>query len=220
MIIQISFIRYFFFFLLLANTTFAGEIKIVIQKTDSKFVSVKLQKDNLLLDSARFDSLKKENIVLISSFQGIHCLSFGSESIVYIYLKEFNNLEVKVDLQKGKFEVINSFESLKMNRIFHNWEKEVTKLNTLKEPTFEHFDEAFDSLASEILSSQNPEIIDWASVFLVDLEKDPDKYMLSLEKFIDFEQLVQDKYPSYKFSKMKANFGVRKDNQSGYYWKY
>jgi hypothetical protein len=220
MIIQISFIRYFFFFLLLANTTFASEIRIVIQKTDSKFVSVKLQKDNLLLDSARFDPLKKENIVLISSFQGIHCLSFGSESIVYIYLKEFNNLEVNVDLEKGKFEVIDSFESKQMNRIFHNWEKEVSKLISLNAPTFEHFDEAFDSLASEILSSQNPEIIDWASVFLVELENDPDKYMLSLEKFIDFEQLVQENYPSFKFSKMKTNFGVRKDNQSGYYWKY
>ena len=41
-----------------------------------------------------------------------------------------------------------------------------------------------------------------------------------LEKFLDFEQLVREKYPNYKFSKMKANFGVRKDNQSGYYWKY
>jgi hypothetical protein len=75
-------------------------------------------------------------------------------------------------------------------------------------------------LASEIIATRNPEIIDWASVFLLDLEKEPKNYMLSLEKFLDFEQLVREKYPSYKFSKMKANFGVRKDNQSGYYWKY
>jgi hypothetical protein len=121
---------------------------------------------------------------------------------------------------KGKFEVINSLESQQMNRIFKYWENEVSKLNSLKEPTFEHFDRVFDSLASEILNTQNPEIIDWASDFLVDLEKDPSNYMLSLEKFIDFEQLVREKYPSYKFSKMKVNFGIRKDNQSGYYWKY
>ena len=204
----------------LANFTFASEIRLVFSNETPVNVYAKLQKDNVVLDSAKFEVVKGESLVLESKFLGIHCVSFNENVSFYVYIKDSINLEVKVDLEKGKFEVINSFESQQLNTIFENWEREVAILKTLKESTFEHFDKAFDSLASEILATQTPEIIDWASIFLVDLEEEPSKYMLSLEKFIDFEQDVHEKYPSHKFSKMKANFGVRKDNQSGYYWKY
>ncbi|HLO45555.1 MAG TPA: hypothetical protein VK175_14550 [Leadbetterella sp.] len=214
------FIGSFFSFLLFANSIFANEIRIVFDQNSSSAIVVKLRKDNLVLDSAKFDSNEGKDLLLVSNFDGIHVASFDSKFQIFLYLKKSQDLEVKVDIDNGKLEVIDSFESQQLNTIFENWEREVAILKTLKEPTFEHFDRAFDSLASEILATQNPEIIDWASIFLVDLEKEPSKYMLSLEKFIDFEQLVRDKYPSFKFSKMKANFGVRKDNQSGYYWKY
>lgn len=217
---KLIFIGSFFSFLLFANSIFANEIRIVFDQNSSSAIVVKLRKDNLVLDSAKFDSNEGKDLLLVSNFDGIHVASFDSKFQIFLYLKKSQDLEVKVDIDNGKFEVIDSFESQQLNTIFENWEREVAILKTLKEPTFEHFDRAFDSLASEILATQNPEIIDWASIFLVDLEKEPSKYMLSLEKFIDFEQLVRDKYPSFKFSKMKANFGVRKDNQSGYYWKY
>lgn len=204
----------------LVNYAFASEIRLVFSNDTPINISVKLQKDELVVDSAIFEAKIGKGLFLESQILGIHCISFGEKGSFYVYIKDSINLEVKVDLEKEKFEVINSIESQQLNRIFQNWEHEVTLLNKLKELTFEHFDRAFDSLASEILNSRNPEIIDWASVFLVDLEKDPSNYMLSLEKFIDFEQLVREKYPSYKFSKMKVNFGIRKDNQSGYYWKY
>jgi hypothetical protein len=178
------------------------------------------EKDGVLLDSSKFEAHNGKVLVLKSPLKGIHQVSFDKKRSFYIYIKDKADLEVKVDLEKGKFEVINSLASQQLNTILENWEREVAILKTLNEPTFEHFDRAFDSLASEIMATQNPEIIDWASVFLVDLEKEPTNYMLSLEKFIDFEQLVRDKYPSYKFNKMKVNFGFRKDNQSGYYWKY
>ncbi|MCP9755379.1 hypothetical protein EGI26_09450 [Lacihabitans sp. CCS-44] len=203
-----------------ASYSFANEIRIVFEQNSSSTIVVELRRDNLVLDSAKFDSNKRKDLLLVSNFEGIHVVSFDSKFYIFVYLKKSQDLEVNVDLEKGKFEVIDSFESQQLNRIFENWEREVTVLNTMKEPTFEHFDKAFDNLASEIMSTQNSEIIDWASIFLVDLEKEPSKYMLSLEKFIDFEQAVHERYPSYKFNKMKANFGVRKDNQSGYYWKY
>lgn len=219
MIAKFSFISCFFCFLLISNSTFASEIRLFFAN-DTPSISVKLKKDEVVLDSAKFEVVKGKSLVLESKLLGIHCISFDQKANFFVYIKDSINLEVKVDIDNGKFEVIDSFESQQLNTIFENWEREVAILKTLKEPTFEHFDRAFDSLASEILATQNPEIIDWASIFLVDLEKEPSKYMLSLEKFIDFEQLVRDKYPSFKFSKMKANFGVRKDNQSGYYWKY
>lgn len=220
MVLHLSFIYCFLCYLLLANSTLASEIKIIFVNEKDTKVSVQLRKDDSILDSARFESQKGRNLVLLSQFMGIHYVSFDGKNSVVIYLKRHEDIEILVDLQKGKFEVINSLESQQLNRIFENWQREVAILKILKEPTFEHFDRAFDSLASEIMATQNPEIIDWASFFLIELEKDPSKYMLSLEKFIDFEQLVREKYPSYKFNKMKANFGVRKDNQSGYYWKY
>ncbi len=208
------------FCLMFANSTFASEIKIVFEQNSTRTIFVEVRREDLVLDSAKFNSNKSKGIVLVSNFEGIHVVSFDSKFQVFVYLKEDQGLEVKVDLEKSKFEVINSIESQLMNRIFQNWENEVDMINSLNQLTFEYFDRAFDSLASEILNTRNPEIIDWASVFLVDLEKDPSKYMLSLEKFIDFEQAVHEIYPRYKFSKMKTNFGVRKDNQSGYYWKY
>lgn len=220
MITQFSFIRCFFYFLLLAKSSFASEIRLVFENEIPINISAKLKKDGAVLDSAKFEVLNGKSMVLESPFLGIHCISFDKKGCFYVYIKDSINLEVIVDSEKGKFEVTNSFESQQLNRIIQNWEREFRILKSLKESTFEHFDWAFDNLASEILNTQNPEIIDWASVFLVDLEGDPNKYMLSLEKFIDFEQLVQEKFPSYKFSKMKANFGLRKDNQSGYYWKY
>lgn len=204
----------------LANYAFASEIRLVFSNDTPVNISVKLQKDEIVLDSANIEAHNGKVLVLESPLKGIHQVSFDKKRNFYIYIKDKSDLRVKVDLENSKFEVINSLESQQMNRVFQNWENEVSKLNSLNEPTFEHFDRAFDSLSSEILNTRNPEIIDWASVFLVDLEMDPSKYMLSLEKFIDFEQLVWEKYPSYKFGKMKANFGVRKDNQSGYYWKY
>lgn len=208
------------FCLMFANSTFASEIKIVFEQNSTRTIFVEVRREDLVLDSAKFNSNKSKNIVLVSNFEGIHVVSFDSKFQVFVYLKKDQGLEVKVDLEKSKFEVINSLESQMMNRIFHNWENKFSILNKLKEPNFEDYDKTFDNLASEIMATQNPEIIDWASVFLVDLEKEPKNYLLSLEKFIDFEQLVREKYPSYKFSKMKVNFGVRKDNQSGYYWKY
>ena len=220
MINQFSFIRCFFYFLFLANSSFASKIRLVFSNETPINISAKLQKDDVVLDSAKFDAQKGKSLVLVSQLLGIHCVSFGNNGSFYVFIKDSTDLEVKVDLENGKFEVINSLESQQLNRIFDNWQREVAILKTLNEPTFEHFDRAFDALASEIMATQNPEIIDWASVFLVDLEKEPKNYMLSLEKFIDFEQLVREKYPSYKFVKMKSNFGVRKDNQSGYYWKY
>ncbi len=204
----------------LANFTFASEIRLVFSNDTPKNITVKLQKDGVVLDSANFEAQNGKSLVLESQLLGIHCISFAEKGRFYVYIKDSINLEVKVDLEKGKFDVTNSLESQQLNTIFHNWEYEVSKLISLKEPNFEDYDKAFDNLAFEIRATKNPEIIDWASIFLVDLEKDPRSYMLSLEKFIDFEQAVHEIYPSYKFSKMKTNFGVRKDNQSGYYWKY
>ncbi len=204
----------------LANFTFASEIRLIFSNETPINLSVKLLQDDVILDSANFEAKKGESLVLESQLLGIHCVSFDKEGSFYIYVKDTSDLEVKVDLEKEKFEIINSLESQMMNRIFHNWENRIRTLSTLKEPNFEDYDKAFDNLAFEIRATKNPEIIDWASIFLVDLEKEPSKYMLSLEKFIDFEQAVHEIYPSYKFSKMKTNFGVRKDNQSGYYWKY
>jgi hypothetical protein len=220
MISQFPFIKCFFCFLLMAKSSLASEIRLVLENETSLNLYLKLIKDGVVLDSGKFEAHNGKVLVLESSLKGIHQVSFDKKKSFYIYIKDKADLEVKVDLEKGKFEVINSFESQQLNRIFENWEREVAILKTLNEPTFEHFDRAFDSLASEIMATQNPGIIDWASVFLVDLEKEPKNYILSLEKFIDFEQLVREKYPSYKFNKMKANFGLRKDNQSGYYWKY
>jgi hypothetical protein len=220
MISHLSLLKCFLSFLLLANSSFASEIRLVFANETSINISAKLQKDQVVQDSAKFEAIKGKSLVMESQLSGIHCVSIDKKKSFYIYINDKADLEVIVDLEKGKFEVINSFESKLLNRIFENWHREVAILKTLKEPTFEHFDKAFDSLASEIMATRNPEIIDWASVFLLDLEKEPKNYMLSLEKFLDFEQLVREKYPNYKFSKMKANFGVRKDNQSGYYWKY
>jgi hypothetical protein len=220
MINQFSFIRYFFSFLLLANSSFASEIRLVFANETSINISAKLQKDEVVQDSAKFEAVKGKSLVLVTQLSGIHCVSIDKKGKFYVYIKDNISLEVSVDLEKGIFDVINSLDSQLMNRIFKNWENEVDKINSLNQPTFEHFDRAFDNLALEIINSQHPEIIDWASFFLLELEKEPRNYMLSLEKFLDFEQLVHEKYPSYKFSKMKANFGVRKDNQSGYYWKY
>lgn len=217
---KLIFVGSFFCYLLFASYSFANEIRIVFEQNSSINIVVELRKDDLVLDSAKFDSNKRKDLRLVSNFEGIHVVSLDSKIQAFVYLKKNQDLELKVDLENRKFEVINSLESHQMNRIFQNWEHEVSKLNSLKEPTFEYLDRAFDNLALEIMATKNPEIIDWASVFLVDLEKEPKNYMLSLEKFIDFEQLVREKYPSYKFGKMKANFGVRKDNQSGYYWKY
>lgn len=220
MISKFFLIRCLLCFFLIANYAFASEIRLVLENKTSLNLYSKLIKDGVVLDSAKFEVVKGKSLVLESKLLGIHCISFGEKGSFFVYIKDSINLEVKVDLVKGKFDVINSLESQQLNTILKNWEREVAILKTLNEPTFEHFDRAFDSLASEIMATQNPEIIDWASVFLVDLEKEPTNYMLSLEKFIDFEQLVRDKYPSYKFNKMKVNFGFRKDNQSGYYWKY
>jgi len=220
MISKFSIIRCFFCFLLFAKSSFASEIKLVFSNDLAIRISVKLEKDGVVLDSAKFEAVKGQSLFLESPLKGIHHISFDKKRSFYIYVKDKSDLEVNVDLERGKFEVANSLEFQQLNTIFHSWENEVSKLISWKEPKFEHFDRAFDSLASEIMATKNPEIIDWASVFLLDLEKEPKNYMLSLEKFIDFEQLVREKYPSYKFSKMKANFGVRKDNQSGYYWKY
>ncbi len=220
MISKFSIIRCLLCFFLIANYAFAGEIRLVFENETSLNLSAELIKDGVLLDSANILAHNGKVLVLESSLKGIHQVSFDKKSSFYIYNKDNADLEVKVDLENGKFEVINSLESQQLNRIFDNWQREVAILKTLNEPTFEHFDRAFDSLASVIMATPNPEIIDWASVFLLDLEKEPKNYMLSLEKFIDFEQLVREKYPSYKFINMKANFGLRKDNQSGYYWKY
>jgi hypothetical protein len=220
MISKFSIIRCLLCFFLIANNVFAGEIRLVFENETSLNLSAELIKDGLLLDSANIIAHNGKVLVLESSLKAIHQVSFDKKRSFYIYIKDKADLEVKVDLENGKFEVINSLESQQLNRIFDNWQREVAILKTLNEPTFEHFDRAFDALASEIMATQNPEIIDWASVFLVDLEKEPKNYMLSLEKFIDFEQLVREKYLSYKFINMKANFGLRKDNQSGYYWKY
>lgn len=220
MISKFFLIRCLLCFFLIANSAFASQIKLVFANETPVNISAKLLKDEVVLDSANFEAHNGKVLVLESLHEGIHQVSFDKKKSFYIYIKVKADLEVKIDLEKGKFEVINSFESQQLNTILENWEREVAILKTLNEPTFEHFDRAFDSLASEIMAIQNPEIIDWASIFLVDLEKEPKNYMLSLEKFIDFEQLVREKYPSYKFNKMKANFGLRKDNQSGYYWKY
>jgi hypothetical protein len=220
MISKFFLIRCLICFFLIANYAFASEIRLVLENETSLNLYSKLIKDGVVLDSGKFEAHNGKVLVLESSLKGIHQVSFDKKKSFYIFMKDKADLEVKVDLEKGKFEVINSFESQQLNTILGNWEREVAILKTLNEPTFEHFDRAFDSLASEIMAIQNPEIIDWASVFLIDLEKEPKNYMLSLEKFIDFEQLVREKYPSYKFNKMKANFGLRKDNQSGYYWKY
>jgi hypothetical protein len=205
---------------LFAKSSFASEIKLVFSNDLAIRISVKLEKDGVVLDSAKFEALKGQSLFLESPLKGIHHISFDKKKSFYIYVKDKSDLEVNVDYENEKFEVINSLESQQLNGIFQNWERVLSKINSLNELTFEHLDSAFDSLASEIIATRNPEIIDWASVFLLDLEKEPKNYMLSLEKFIDFEQLVREKYPSFKFSKMKANFGVRKDNQSGYYWKY
>ena len=220
MISHLSLLKCFLSFLLLANSSFASEIRLVFANETSINISAKLQKDQVVQDSAKFEAIKGKSLVMESQLSGIHCVSIDKKNSFYVFIKDRINLEVIVDLVKGKFEVTNSLESQQMNRIFQNWEREVVKINALNEPSFEHLDRAFDNLATEIMATKNSEIIDWASVFLVDLEKEPKNYMLSLEKFIDFEQLVREKYTSYKFSKMKANFGVRKDNQSGYYWKY
>jgi hypothetical protein len=220
MINQLSLIGCFFSFLLLANSSFASEIRLAFANETSINISAKLQKDEVVQDSAKFEAVKGKSLVLVTQLSGIHCLSIDKKGKFYVYVKDNISLEISVDLEKGIFDVINSLDSQLMNRIFKNWENEVDKINSLNQPTFEHFDRAFDNLALEIINSQHPEIIDWASFFLLELEKEPRNYMLSLEKFLDFEQLVHEKYPSYKFSKMKANFGVRKDNQSGYYWKY
>lgn len=220
MISQFPIIKCFFCFLLMTKSSLAGEIRLVFANETPINISAMLLKDEVILDSANIEAHNGKVLVLESPHDGIHCVSIDKKKSFYIYINDKADLEVIVDLEKGKFEVINSFESKLLNRIFENWHREVAILKTLKEPTFEHFDKAFDSLASEIMATRNPEIIDWASVFLLDLEKEPKNYMLSLEKFLDFEQLVREKYPNYKFSKMKANFGVRKDNQSGYYWKY
>ena len=220
MISKFSIIRCFFCFLLFAKSSFASEIKLVFSNDLAIRISVKLEKDGVVLDSAKFEALKGQSLFLESPLKGIHHISFDKKKSFYIYVKDKSDLEVNVDYENEKFEVINSLESQQLNGIFQNWERVLSKINSLNELTFEHLDSAFDSLASEIIATRNPEIIDWASVFLLDLEKEPKNYMLSLEKFIDFEQLVREKYPSFKFSKMKANFGVRKDNQSGYYWKY
>ena len=217
---MLSYIKIIIYVSFLANSTLANEIRLVFNNNIPINVSVKLHKDNLILDSANFEAQRGKGLVLLSQLLGIHCISIDKKGSFYVYIKDSINLEVKVDLENRKFEVINSLESHQLNRIFQNWENEVSMLNSLKEPSFVHFDKAFDALASEILNTQNPEIIDWASGFLVDLEKNPSKYMLSLEKFIDFEQFVKEKYPTYKFKEMKTNFSVRKDNQSGYYWKY
>jgi hypothetical protein len=205
---------------LFAKSSFASEIKLVFSNDLAIRISVKLEKDGVVLDSAKFEAVKGQSLFLESPLKGIHHISFDKKKSFYIYVKDKSDLEVNVDYENEKFEVINSLESQQLNGIFQNWERVLSKINSLNELTFEHLDSAFDSLASEIIATRNPEIIDWASVFLLDLEKEPKNYMLSLEKFIDFEQLVREKYPSFKFSKMKANFGVRKDNQSGYYWKY
>ena len=220
MISKFSIIRCFFCFLLFAKSSFASEIKLVFSNDLAIRISVKLEKDGVVLDSAKFEAVKGQSLFLESPLKGIHHISFDKKKSFYIYVKDKSDLEVNVDYENEKFEVINSLESQQLNGIFQNWERVLSKINSLNELTFEHLDSAFDSLASEIIATRNPEIIDWASVFLLDLEKEPKNYMLSLEKFIDFEQLVREKYPSFKFSKMKANFGVRKDNQSGYYWKY
>jgi len=220
MINQFCFIKCFFCFLLLVKSSFASEIRLVFSNEKPLKISVNLQKDEVILDSAKIVAQKGEDLVLVSELSGIHCVSIDKKRSFYIYIKDKSDLKVNVDLENEKFEIINSLESQQLNRIFQNWEREISKINLLNESTYEHLDSAFDNLASEIIATRNPEIIDWASFFLLELEKDPRNYMLSLEKFLDFEQLVREKYPNYKFSKMKANFGVRKDNQSGYYWKY
>jgi hypothetical protein len=209
-----------FCFFLLSNFTLASEIKVIFEQNSRRTVFVKLFHNDLVLDLSKFDSNRSKNLVLVSKHAGIHRVSFNNKFNVYLYLKSNQNVEIVVDLEKDKFEVIKSTESQQVNSIYRNFKSKMHDLNAIKEPSFESFDNAFDSLASEILLTQNPEIIDWGSLFLLELEKEPSKYMLSLEKFMDFEQLVHERYPDYKFIEMKKNFGVRKDNQSGYYWKY
>ena len=151
MISKFSLIGCFFCFLLLAKSSFASEIKLVFANEIPIIITAKLLKDEVVLDSTNFEAQKGESMVLESPLSGIHCISFDQKGSFYFYITNSLNLEVNVDLEKGKFEVINSLESQQMNRIFQNWQGEVTILNTLKEPTFEHFDRAFDSLASVAL---------------------------------------------------------------------
>jgi hypothetical protein len=131
MISHLSLLKCFLSFLLLANSSFASEIRLVFANETSINISAKLQKDQVVQDSAKFEAIKGKSLVMESQLSGIHCVSIDKKKSFYIYINDKADLEVIVDLEKGKFEVINSFESKLLNRIFENWHREVAILKTL-----------------------------------------------------------------------------------------
>lgn len=214
------FIVFVYFLTLFGNSVLANEIKIIFKENTQNLTRLELKNGEIMILDSLYLIQNGDTIILKSDYAGIHSISFDGKPTVYGFLQENEKLEVIADLNNFNFIFLNSIKSELLNSIFNSWVKEMSFLNSLHSATFSDFDMAFSHLELEIRRTNNPEIIDWATVFLVNLEANPNNYLLPFERFSDFEQEVRERYPLYNFVEMKSNFTVRRDNQSGYYWKY
>ena len=209
-----------YFLTLFGNSILANEIKIIFKGNIQNVTRLELKKGERTVVDSLYLTQNADTIILNSDYVGIHSISFDGKHTVFGFLQQNEKLVLVADMKNLKFDFRNSVESELLNNIFNSWVKEMSILNSLNPVTFSDFDVTFGRLESEISQTNYPEIIDWATIFLVNLETNPNTYLLPFERFSDFEQEVREKYPFYNFVEMKSNFTVRRDNQSGYYWKY
>lgn len=209
-----------FVFSLLTKAALASQVVIEFENCKLKQGTVLLSKGESVISSKIIDNQTTKSIYLNSDLIGIHKIVIDSTLIIYLNINRSYDIHLVVNLLNLTYRILDSPSSEMANNLYSNFREVESLLKFIGDPSFKDFDKAFNQLSKLIIASEVPMIIDWATNFLINLETDPNNYHLPFEKFSDFEQEVREKYPLYNFLEMKSNFTVRRDNQSGYYWKY